>query len=472
MTAIKNDELFQTLLRYDSFLVRGDMSSSSFLATHLGSYCKEVDRALAGCNLFLGNGNLALVVNQIVGLEDICATIVESLRLYEQGHIAKAMNLVVDLLEEHAEDMLGRQFCRDDCLFFRIRSGDHRARDNGQDEQHESRIKLFHISMKEREKISSCRFSLAGTPCLYLSTGLELAWYECGMPNKFSFCQFKLSEEFESLRLFDLSERPAAFLSSQINHILNYQRQGKVHERAYGIIARYILTYPIVAACSLRVRDRECNYVEEYAFPQMLMQWVRQSDVFDGVQYRSARYTSLVEGVCAVNIALPVKQLREDGLDEKLTNSLEASEVAYFEVSSMFDDKLEVIDGVKKLRRDLQLEIVRLPGCNGEFLLRLIEGCEYVLSVVEAVMENSYENGALLFTQMNALSDYIRLIKSAKGTLIAESLAKAERENGPGLTQKDHESYIDRFVSLSNKLIEKNCAFMFGAETSGNFMML
>lgn len=50
MTAIKNDELFQTLLRYDSFLVRGDMSSSSFLATHLGSYCKEVDRALAGCN--------------------------------------------------------------------------------------------------------------------------------------------------------------------------------------------------------------------------------------------------------------------------------------------------------------------------------------------------------------------------------------------------------------------------------------
>ena len=87
-------------------------------------------------------------------------------------------------------------------------------------------------------------------------------------------------------------------------------------------------------------------------------------------------------------------------------------------------------------------------------------------------MENSYENGALLFTQMNALSDYIRLIKSAKGTLIAESLAKAERENGPGLTQEDHESYIDRFVSLSNKLIEKNCAFMFGAETSGNFMML
>lgn len=148
MTAIKNDELFQTLLRYDSFLVRGDMSSSSFLATHLDSYCKEVDRALAGCNLFLGNDNLALVVNRIVRLKDICATIVKSLRLYGQGHIAKAMNLVVDLLEEHAEDMLGRQFCRDDCRLFRIRSGDHRARDNGQNEQRKSRAKLFHISMK------------------------------------------------------------------------------------------------------------------------------------------------------------------------------------------------------------------------------------------------------------------------------------------------------------------------------------
>lgn len=472
MTAIKNDELFQTLLRYDSFLVRGNMSSSTFLATHLGNYCKEVDRALAGCSLSLGNDNLALVANQIVGLEDICATIVESLCLYEQGYIAKAMNLAIVLLEDHADNMLSCWSRRGDCRLFRIRSGDHRVRDNGQDEQHESRIKLFHISMKEREKISSCRFSLAGTPCLYLSTGLELAWYECGMPNKFSYCQFRLSEGSEPLRFLDLSKRPAAFLSSRINHILNYQRQGKVHERAYGEIARYILTYPIVAACSLRVRDRGCNYVEEYAFPQMLMQWVRQSDVFDGVQYRSARYTSLVEGVCAVNIALPVKQLREDGLDEKLTNSLEASEVAYFEVSSMFDDKAEVIDEVKKLRRDLQLEVVRLPGCNGEFLLRLIEGCEYVLSVVKAVMENGHENGALLFTQMNALSDYICLIKSAKETLIAESLAKAEDENGPGLTKEDHESYIDRFVSLSNELIEKNCAFMFGTETSGNFMML
>lgn len=472
MTAINNDELFQTLLRYDSFLVRGDMGSSSFLETHLGNYCKEVVRALAGCNLFLGNGNLALVVNRIEGLEDICATIVESLRLYERGHIAKAMNLAIDLLEEHAENMLSCWSHRGDCRLFRIRSGDHRARDNAQDEQRESRTKLFHISMKEREKISSCRFSLAGTPCLYLSTGLELAWYECGMPNKFSYCQFRLSEESGPLRLFDLSGRPAAFLSSLVNPILDYQRQGKVHERAYGEIARYILTYPIVAACSLRVRDRGCNYVEEYAFPQMLMQWVRQSDVFDGVQYRSARYTCLVEGVCAVNIALPVKKFREDGLDEKLTSSLEVSEVAYFEVPSMFDGRAEAIDGVKKLRRDLQLEIVRLPGCNGEFLLRLIEGCEYVLGVVEAVMESSYENGDLLFTQMNALSDYVRLIKSAKETLIAKSLAKAEHENGPGLTQEDHELYIDRFVSLSDELIEKNCAFMFGTEDSESFMTL
>ena len=138
----------------------------------------------------------------------------------------------------------------------------------------------------------------------------------------------------------------------------------------------------------------------------------------------------------------------------------------------MFDGKAEAIDGVKKLHRDLQLEIVRLPGCNGDFLLRLIEGCEYVLGVVEAVMESSYENGDLLFTQMNALSDYICLIKSAKETLIAASLAKAEHENGPGLTREDHESYIDRFVNLSNELIGKNCAFLFKTEDSESFMML
>ena len=284
--------------------------------------------------------------------------------------------------------------------------------------------------MNEREKIASCRFSLAGTPCLYLSTGLELAWYECGMPNKFSYCQFKLREGSEPLKLLNLSERSAMFLSSLVYPILNYQRKGKVCEQAYQEIARYILTYPVVAACSLRVRDRECIYVEEYAFPQMLMQWVRESDDFDGVLYRSARYTYLVEGVCAVNIALLAKEFREDGLDKKLTSSLEVSEVAYFDVSSIFDGRVEVIDEIKELRRDLQLEVVRLPGCNGEFLFKLIEGCGYILSVVEAVIENDYKNGTFLFTQMNALADYIHLIGDSRDVIVEKSLRKAETEKG------------------------------------------
>lgn len=472
MKAIKNDELIQVLLRYDPFLMRGDMAPSSFLESHLDEYCKEVYGALTGCNSFLGNDNLALVASRIGGLEKICVGIVESLRLYEQGHIAEAMNLVVDLLSEHAENMLARSLHRDDCRLFRIRSGDYRVRDNGHGEQRKSRAKLFHISMKEREKISSCRFSLAGTPCLYLSTGLELAWYECGMPNKFSYCQFRICEGSEPLMLLNLSERPATFLSSLIYPILNNQRQGKVYERAYRAIARYILTYPIVAACSLRVRDRKCNYVEEYAFPQMLMQWVRESDAFDGVLYRSARYTYLVEGVCAANIALPAKEYREDGLDKKLTSSLEASEVAYFEVSSMFDGRADAIDGIKELRRDLQLETVRLPGCSGDFLLRLIEGCEYVLNVVKAVIESDYENGAFLFTQMNALSDYVNLIKCTREALIAKSLDKGESEKGPGLTQDEHEMYVDRFVDMADRLVKKNCAFMFETEIPGNYMML
>ena len=45
------------------------------------------------------------------------------------------------------------------------------------------------------------------------------------------------------------------------------------------------------------------------------MQWIRETDEFDGVRYKSSLNTSLVDGMGAINIALPVKEYRADGLD-------------------------------------------------------------------------------------------------------------------------------------------------------------
>ena len=51
---------------------------------------------------------------------------------------------------------------------------------------------------------------------------------------------------------------------------------------------RYIVSYPLAAACSVKVKDRNSKFVEEYIFPQLFMQWIRKSDVVDGVRYKSS----------------------------------------------------------------------------------------------------------------------------------------------------------------------------------------
>ena len=39
----------------------------------------------------------------------------------------------------------------------------------------------------------------------------------------------------------------------------------------YKFLLRYIMVYPIAAACSVKVKDRNAKFVEEYVFPQLFM---------------------------------------------------------------------------------------------------------------------------------------------------------------------------------------------------------
>lgn len=61
----------------------------------------------------------------------------------------------------------------------------------------------------------------------------------------------------------------------------------------YKFLLRYIMIYPIAAACSVKVKDRNTKFVEEYVFPQLFMQWIRETDEFDGVRYKSSLNTSV-----------------------------------------------------------------------------------------------------------------------------------------------------------------------------------
>lgn len=117
----------------------------------------------------------------------------------------------------------------------------------------------------------------------------------------------------------------------------------------------YIITYPIAAACSVKVQDRSCKFVEEYIFPQLLMHWVRESDDIDGIRYKSALDTGLVNGMGAVNIAMPVKELRDDGLDKRLTDKILVSDIEYLDVNKYFGKYKDILGNLNAYKNNCRI---------------------------------------------------------------------------------------------------------------------
>ena len=82
-------------------------------------------------------------------------------------------------------------------------------------EDFKERKDLFHIPMGKRSLINSYRYSIPGYPCLYLSTGVEMCWFECGMPKHFSYSAFKLNASDEQpINLINFSIAPVDFIST------------------------------------------------------------------------------------------------------------------------------------------------------------------------------------------------------------------------------------------------------------------
>ena len=132
-------------------------------------------------------------------------------------------------------------------LLLQIRQGDFRIKD-GEDSK-QKKIQLFHIKKTLRSRVGAYRYSAAGAPCLYLASDRELAWFECGMPKQFSYCQMLIDEDNNNgLVLVDFSFRPVDVLSKGIYYYTTYEnsRITGVDMQKENLDGIELITYPLV----------------------------------------------------------------------------------------------------------------------------------------------------------------------------------------------------------------------------------
>ncbi len=170
---------------------------------------------------------------------------------------------------------------------------------------------MFHIPFQMREKVTTQRFSIPGFPSLYLGRTLYVCWEELNRPQINSFQAVRL-KNIKKVKVLDLT--PPIITEENINSIEVY---------------RYFMTWPLIACCSVKVKDYSNTFKPEYVIPQLLLQWVRDNDQLDGIRYKSTHIPHSLyrqEGELT-NLVLPVKENKEAGHCTELIDTFELTEV-------------------------------------------------------------------------------------------------------------------------------------------------
>ncbi|MBE5096758.1 hypothetical protein IGH98_24035 [Bacillus thuringiensis] len=241
--------------------------------------------------------------------KDMCEKIKGSIQLYYSGFPAEAYFELRDGLNKniaitgHFENntILSNT---DKQVFYKMRVGTHHSF---------LKEEMFHIPFELRGKVSTNRYSLPGIPCVYLGISTLSCWEELNKPD-LKTIQTSIFES-EKINYLDLSLPPAVFIEDLTREYSKRSVSGLIYE-----IISYIMSWPLMAACSIRVKNKDDIFKPEYIIPQLLLQYIRQSEFVDGISYFSTKIDNYTEEIYNIyrNFAFPVQGNEKKGLCSNL----------------------------------------------------------------------------------------------------------------------------------------------------------
>lgn len=184
----------------------------------------------------------------------------------------------------------------------------YRVRKNKNKKAFKERKELFHTPFNLRNKCASYRFSIAGYPSLYVAGSLDTSLKESEInDNDYTCICYQTSGK--NLKCADLT-LPARQLSFWEKYSL-------------------VVFYPLIVACSLKVKDEKAPFKPEYIIPQLLFQVLKLHSQHDGICYVSTKYNPIsFTNQKQKNFALYVNNAtQESGFSKVLSQKLLWSEL-------------------------------------------------------------------------------------------------------------------------------------------------
>jgi hypothetical protein len=170
---------------------------------------------------------------------------------------------------------------------------------------------LYHIPFDKRHLITRQRYSLPGLPCLYLGGTLWIAWEETGRPSFDTVYYARFRPQANAhLTYLDFGYRPALMAAMIDANQPACQAQSELPDFA---VAQGVC-WPILAACSIRRKHGDSPFIAEYVVPQLILQWITNSNVHDGIRYFSVNLPAYINNpAMACNYVFPARQSAAQG---------------------------------------------------------------------------------------------------------------------------------------------------------------
>lgn len=254
---------------------------------------------------------------------------------YSKGKFAEANKLMGNLIFNDE----GRYKTLNSYNKANIDTNWYRARLLTTDDRDFSPRNMFHVPFESRHLIVNYRYSISGYPCLYIGKTPLTCWEEMHKPSLHDLCvcQLRLKENIKilDLTLPDTNDETALF--SDISPISLYN---------------LLLTWPIIIACSVRVRYPNAPFKPEYVIPQLIMQTIqKKSKEIYGIAYTSTRrdmhYSKNMDK--HMNIAIPVRNVSDKGYCSDLKSKFQSTR------------------GVPYMEMELKDTLARNYGCNSDY---------------------------------------------------------------------------------------------------------
>lgn len=126
---IKDDRIYQVLLKYNFDLFRGDKNITEYMREHCNQFYCDICDAVKGDNSFLGEDFVNLLKDELGELHDICLIILEILELNDRGLIKATYEKGFQLFERMKPYFYTRYSWRENGgFYYRIRQGDFRIK--------------------------------------------------------------------------------------------------------------------------------------------------------------------------------------------------------------------------------------------------------------------------------------------------------------------------------------------------------